>query len=44
MAYVANFGDGRVPGRTVTPIRITTLRAGRAINVGLDPIDLVIVR
>jgi len=26
----------------VTPIQIATLRAGRAIRVGLDPIDLVI--
>jgi hypothetical protein len=39
----ANFGNGRLQGRTVTPIRIATLRAGRAIGVGLDPIDLVIV-
>jgi DNA-binding beta-propeller fold protein YncE len=44
MAYVANFGNGRVQGHTVTPIRIATLRAGGAIRVGLDPIDLVIVR
>ena len=42
--YVLNFGTGRVAGRTVTPIRIATLRADRAIKVGVDPDDLAIAR
>jgi DNA-binding beta-propeller fold protein YncE len=43
-AYVLNFGTGHIQGRTVTPIRIATLRAGQAITVGLDPDALVIAR
>jgi hypothetical protein len=44
MAYVVTAGDGRVQTDTVTPIRIATGRAEKAVKVGLDPIAITIAR